>query len=115
MELQAAAIAAFTLAHTGLSALCLAMDRHSQQVMNFRGSAGWSRTLRALGWVLLALACVYCVIGWGASIGFVALLGMLSLSALIIVLLLTYVPRVVFRGALASGAVGLVMMVLTAI
>ena len=114
MEGLPAMLAAFSLSHAGLSALCLAMDRHRQQVLNTRGAPSWSKILRALGWTLLALACVYSVIGWGTSVGFVALLGMLSLSALIVVLLLTYMPRFVFRCGVAAGALGGVMMVLAA-
>jgi hypothetical protein len=107
----AAIIASFALCYAGLSGLCLAMDRHHQQVLQRRGSAVWTRSLRAIGWVLLALSGLCCVVGWGVSVGVVAWSGILSAAALAIVVLLSYAPRAVARGAVSAAAIGLVMMV----
>ena len=108
--IPAAIIASFALSYAGLSGLCLAMERHHQQVLQWRGSALWARGLRTFGWVLLSLSLVCCMAGWGASVGLVAWFGILSAAALLIVLLLPYAPRAIARGAVSATAVGLLAM-----
>lgn len=83
---------ALGLSYAGMAGLCLGMDRHHQQVWSVKAPAR-QRLLRLAGWLLLALALWPCVQAWGAAVGSVAWLGMLSAAALALVLLLPYRPR----------------------
>lgn len=82
-------------AYAGMAALSLAMDRHAEQVHGRGPRAAWRVGLRLLGALLLALAAAPCVEAWGASVGVVVWLGLLSAGALLLVLLLPYAPRAV--------------------
>jgi hypothetical protein len=110
MASPAAMIASFALCYAGLSGLCLAMNRHHQQVLRRPASAAWTRGLRAAGWGALALSVLCAGAGWGASVGMVVWFGILSVAALAIVVLLPYAPRGVFRGGVSAAAVGLLSM-----
>lgn len=107
-----ATFAPFALSYAGLSALCMAMDRHHQQARQRSGSALELRVLRIVGWLLLTLSLVACLFDWGAGVGPVMWLGMLSASAVLLVLLLPYVPRAVVPCAAVAGSIGLLVIAL---
>ena len=91
--------AAFCLAYAGFSALCLAMDRHYENVFD-RGIPRRHRLpLRLLGWLGLALSLAACAAAWGWSYGTVEWVGILSLAGLLLIWFLAYWPR----AALAAG------------
>lgn len=102
MTLTASIMAAFCLSYAGLTALCLAMNRHQLQVWRRAAAPGAARMLRVAGWVLVGGALFPCVWGWGAGIGVVAWFGFLSAAALALVFLLPYLPR--FSAGLALPA-----------
>jgi hypothetical protein len=81
------------LTYGGLLGLCLAMDKHYQQV--FGGSlATTSRiALRAAGWLLLAGSLLLSVTGANWSFGLLAWLGWLLAAGLCVVLSLATMPR----------------------
>lgn len=81
------------LAYAGLTALCLAMDRHHRQVWQRVPAPGLRIGLRVLGSSLLAAAFTACVDTAGASIGSVSWFGVLSAAGLLLVFLLPYAPR----------------------
>ena len=83
------------LPYAGFTALCLAMDRHRQQVLRPRLPPGQRRALQAVGWLLLAASPLPPVawLGWGA--GSVLWCGLLSAALLPLALLLAYAPRLV--------------------
>lgn len=93
MNLTIAVTSALALAYTGMTGLCLAMDRHQAHVWGRDPSPAARRGLRGAGWALLALALLPCLATWGASVGIVAWFACLSAGALLLVGLLPYAPR----------------------
>lgn len=90
------------LAFAGFTALCLAMDRHGEQVFGTRRTpAGRRRALQVLGSLLLAgsLALVVGRNGWG--LGLVVWTGLLTAAAIPLAMLLCYRPRAVPAAAAA--------------
>jgi hypothetical protein len=102
--------ATFALCYAGLSGLCFAMSRHDRHMWHRSPSAVRSRMLRMGGWLLLGLSLVACIRVWGASVGFVMWFGLISAAAALIVFLLPYAPRAVYRGAVAAAPCGLLLM-----
>lgn len=87
---------AFALAYAGFTALCLAMDRHHEQVFRRRLAGGARRrALSAAGYALLAAALLPPVAGQGWGLGVVLWVGVLTGAALPLALLLCYAPRAV--------------------
>ena len=82
MDVLLASGLALSLCYAGLSGLCLAMNRHHQQVWA-RKAAARQHGLRIAGWLLLALALWPCVLAWGAAVGMVLWLGWLALGGLL--------------------------------
>jgi hypothetical protein len=107
---SAAAIAAFALCYAGLSSLCLAMNRHHQQVLKHAPSKRRTGGLRLAGWALLVLSLIGCMAGWGASVGAVVWFGVLAAAALAIVVLLPYAPNAVVGSTISAAAVGLLVL-----
>lgn len=105
-------LAALSLCYAGMAALCLAMDRHHAQVWRRAPRKPARRGLRIAGWLLLAVAVVPCVRGWGATVGVVAWFGFLSAAALLLVFLLPYRPRAAAALGGAALAAGLVLVML---
>ena len=95
--------AAFALCHAGFVLLSLGQPRHHRRV--YGGDADRRRRWSlATGWMLLAASASISVAAWGPGTGAVMLLGLVTLAAVAVALLLTYAPRVVpWTGA---GAVG---------
>ena len=96
--------AAFALCYAGLVLLSLSQARQHRRVYGGdvdRRRRRWS--LRA-GWALLAASASVSAAGWGPGTGAVVLLGLATLAAVAVALLLTYAPRVVpWTGAAAAG------------
>lgn len=87
------------LAYGGMTALCLAMNRHYRQVRFGAPSPGLKLVLRIAGSLLLFVAFWLGIVGWGASIGPVVWFGALTVSALTLVFLLPYRPLLVLRSS----------------
>ncbi|HKS13121.1 MAG TPA: DUF3325 domain-containing protein [Pseudomonas sp.] len=97
-------------AYSGMLALCQGLERHYKQVWGKPCAVWQRRVLRALGWVGLGVSFVLCVQAWGWAMGPVGWFGVMSLSGLVLVMLLPYVPRVaVWLGAAAGGWVLLLL------
>ena len=112
MTLTLAATLAIALCYAGMAGLCLAMDRHHSQVWKHKAPTR-QRLLRVAGGLLLAVAVWPCVLIWGGAVGPVVWLGMLSVGAFALVLLLPYRPRTAaLLAAIAAGA-GLPTLLLT--
>ncbi|MBN3966430.1 DUF3325 domain-containing protein [Pseudomonas gregormendelii] len=86
---------ALLLCYSGFTALCLSMDRHHAELLGHKPTAGRRKLLKLAGWSLLAVSPWVLVsrIGWG--LGLVEWFAVLMLSALLLVLLLPYRPRLV--------------------
>jgi hypothetical protein len=102
-----ASVLALALAYAGMALLCLAMDRHHQQVWGREPSPGQRLGLRGAGALLLALALVPCVAAWSASVGGVLWLGFLSAAVLPLVFMLPYAPRATAWSALLLAPLSL--------
>jgi hypothetical protein len=114
MSLSACFLAALSLAYAGMALLCQAMKRHQRQVWNREISTRTAGKSRCAGWLLIVLALFPCGGGWGWSVGIVAWCGSLSAAALLLVILLAYVPRTAALAALFAGAWALVAVLVAA-
>lgn len=112
MSLSLCCISALLLSYAGMAGLCLAMDRHHAQVWGRDATAAARWGLRVVGGALLAAAVLPCVGGWGGSVGSVVWLGFLSVGALLVVVGLSYAPRVAARAAVAAGLTGSTLLLL---
>lgn len=90
-----AAIAGIFFAYAGFAALALAMDRHYADAFG-RGESpppGVRRGMQLAGSLGLVLSLAVLVTDSGWAFGILYWLGMLTLAALMLALLLAYVPR----------------------
>ncbi len=97
--------AALCAAFCGFTALSLAMDRHHEDTYG-RGKTAGTRTpwLRLGGALALLLSLVACLLLRGASQGWVLWCGVLTASALALVLLLSYAPKRTPRAGMVAAA-----------
>ncbi|MDQ0650545.1 DUF3325 domain-containing protein [Pseudomonas cedrina] len=97
---------ALLMCYAGFVALCLSTDRHHGELLHSKPSPRRRLGLRVLGGLLLTVAIwpAVTVAGWGQ--GLVQWCAVLMLSALLLVLLLPYRPRLALilagAGLLAS-------------
>jgi uncharacterized membrane protein YccC len=97
---------ALLMCYAGFTALCLSTDRHHGELLHSKPSPRRRLGLRVAGGLLLAVAIwpAVRVAGWG--LGLVEWCAVLMLSALLLVLLLPYRPRLALilagAGLLAS-------------
>lgn len=94
----------FALAYAGFTGLCLAMERHHEQVFGVRRIPRLRRLgLTGGGWLLLAGSLLPLLTAQGAEAGagITLWLGLLTAAALALALLLSYAPRRVPAVALA--------------
>ncbi|CAD0305084.1 hypothetical protein LMG31886_02910 [Xanthomonas hydrangeae] len=88
---------------SGFAALCLAMDKHQQEVRGRMLGAARSRQLRALGWLLLLLTFGLAVHAQGWGIGSVLWIGTLTgAAALLSLWLLPYRRGLILPTAVAA-------------
>jgi len=83
-------VLAALLCLAGFVALCLSMTRHHEALIGGRPSAGRRLALRVAGWKALALGAWASVHAWGPAYGAIGWLGLLTLSAAVVLLTLTY-------------------------
>jgi hypothetical protein len=94
---------ALMMCYAGFTALCLSTNRHHGELLHSKPSPARRLSLRATGWLLLVLSIWPAVTVTGWSQGLVEWCAVLMLSALLLVLLLPYRPRL----ALILAGVGL--------
>ena len=94
---------ALLMCYSGFVTLCLSTDRHHGELLHSKPSPRRRLGLRVAGWLLLTLAIWPAVAVSGWSQGLVEWCSVLMLSALLLVLLLPYRPRL----ALMLAGVGL--------
>ena len=90
------------LAFAGMAALAFALERHYEQLTGRRDTPP-ARRLRCLGAALLLAALLPCVWAWGATVGSVAWLGLMSAGAVGCVAGISAAPRWAARAAWAFG------------
>ena len=84
---------AFLLAAGGFAALALSMHRHHRDLFARPPSAARTLSLRAAGWMLLALSLATCFAEPGWAVGTVLWLGLGTAAAATVALSLTWLPR----------------------
>ena len=84
---------ALLLCYCAFTALCLAMPRHHEELLGHKSSTRRRQGLKLAGWLLLGLSLWAAVAMKGWSFGLVDWCAVLMLSALTLVLLLPYRPR----------------------
>lgn len=98
---------ALLLALPAFAALSQAMERHHEQVHGVVPSVQAMWLWRAAGMLLLILSLAVCLHTWGTSVAIAAWLGVLTLAALPVALMLTYAPQRLRLLSYLSLAVGL--------
>ena len=94
---------ALLMCYAGFTALCLSTDRHHGELLHSKPTPRRRLALRVAGWILLTVSIWPAVTAVGWSQGLVEWCAVLMLSALLLVLLLPYRPRL----ALILAGVGL--------
>ena len=84
---------ALLMCYAGFTALCLSTDRHHGELLHSKPSPLRRLGLRIAGWLVLTVSIwpAVAVAGWG--LGLVQWCAVLMFSALLLVLLLPYRPR----------------------
>lgn len=91
---MSASLAILALAFAAFACLATSLPRHHEQVFGSRQMPRYRQwLLRGLGWPLLALSLWIATRSWGWSLGCSLWLGLLSIAALGLVLLLGWRPR----------------------
>jgi hypothetical protein len=84
---------ALLMCYAGFTALCLSTDRHHGELLHSKPTPRRRLALRVAGWILLTVSIWPAVNAVGWSQGLVEWCAVLMLSALLLVLLLPYRPR----------------------
>lgn len=112
MNLLPSTALALTLAYAGMAGLCMAMDRHHEQVTGRRDVPLRLRwVLRLSAGVLLLVSLRVSIDGWGPGVGWVVWLGYLTTGALLVAGLWAWRPRLAMGIAAAGGACSLLAFV----
>lgn len=93
---------AVLLSYVGFTALCLAMEKHHGELLRRKPSSLQKRGLAVVGWLLLALSLAAAVRQAGWAFGLVNWTAGLMGSAVLLVWLLPYQPRLALGMAGAS-------------
>jgi hypothetical protein len=103
-------IGALLFAFATFVSFSLTMQRHQQQLIGRQLGTTSTRVFKILAWlgVLMGYTCTVLVQGW--LVGTVGWIGELIVGALLVVLLITFNPRMVVRLAMPAVLVGLVLM-----
>ncbi|MBP0494966.1 DUF3325 domain-containing protein [Roseomonas indoligenes] len=102
---------ALALAYAGFTGLCLAMERHHEQVFGTRRVPPMRGSLfRGAGWLLLVISLLVSVLGAGPVLGILLWAGLLTAAALLLALLLAFTPRAAAAVALSPFPVALLLM-----
>ncbi|MBI0536327.1 DUF3325 domain-containing protein [Roseomonas sp. KE2513] len=100
-----------SLAYAGFVAMCLAMERHHEQVFRTRAvPPRRRRLLSVLGWLLLVASVLAMVSASGWGLGLVLWAGILTATAIPLSILLTYAPRMALMLAAAPLPAGLALL-----
>lgn len=86
-------VSAIFLSYLGLFALNLSMERNAKLVLKTPLSAKKNQLIKALGWMLLALSLLLCILAWGVSMGITAWFGVITLIVGVTVFIQSYQAR----------------------
>ncbi|CAG8866972.1 hypothetical protein PS627_02255 [Pseudomonas fluorescens] len=96
----------------GVAALCLAMEKHFNDLLKRKSTVAQRRGLRVAGWSLLLLALALAVHQGGWALGLVAWIAVLMAGATLWVFVLPYQPRLLLALAAISLVLGPLLAVL---
>ncbi|GJD96734.1 DUF3325 domain-containing protein [Methylobacterium iners] len=96
----------FGLGFAALSALCLSLDRHHREVFQSRPGKRRVVLLRTAGWLGLGLSLLLAGHAEGWAFAPVQWLGALTGAGVVLVLLLSYRPSIVYPASVASLLAG---------
>ena len=96
----------------GFAGLCLAMEKHFNELLGRKPTAVQLRALRFGGWTLLLLSLVLAVYGRGWALGLVEWIAVLMAGVTVWVFGLPYQPRLLLGLAAASLLLGPVLALL---
>ncbi|HKS13199.1 MAG TPA: DUF3325 domain-containing protein [Pseudomonas sp.] len=96
----------------GFAALCLAMEKHFNDLLKRKSTLPQRRSLRVAGWALLLLALVLTVQQRGWGLGLVEWIAVLMAGVTLWVFLLPYQPRLLLGLAAVSLVLGPLLAVL---
>ncbi|WP_434772516.1 DUF3325 domain-containing protein [Pseudomonas entomophila] len=97
------------LAFAGLAALCLAMDKHANDLLKRKPTRAQSRLVRVAGWGLLLVSLLLAVQGQGWGHGLVQWVAVSMAGLLVWVFGLPYQPRMLLGLAAVSLVLGPVL------
>lgn len=97
---------AAALIFAGMLGLCAAMERHQTQILMAHLTAPQTRLLRVAATLLLMAGFVAAIIARDWAIGSVVWVVLCGAASVCVVLLLTYMPRLLPRIGLAVLAIG---------
>ncbi|PCR97429.1 hypothetical protein CP336_06700 [Pseudomonas fluorescens] len=93
---------ALLLCYAGFTALCLSMPRHHDELLGHKPSNRRAKSLKLAGWLLLCLSLWAAVAANGWGFGLVDWFAVLMISALLLVLLMPYRPKLAMAMAAFS-------------
>lgn len=91
-----------TLSFAALAALCLSQHRHHAEILGSRPGGRRVFLLRVLGWLGIALSLLLAGYTEGWAFGSVQWIGALTGAGFVLVLLLSYKPRLVAAACAAA-------------
>lgn len=97
------------LAFAGFAALCLAMDKHANDVLKRKPTSAQSRLVRGIGWALLLVSLLLAVQEQGWAYGLVQWTAVSMAGLLLWVFGLPYQPRLLLGLAAISLVLGPVL------
>lgn len=95
----------------GFAGLCLAMDKHFNELLGRKPGPGQLRSLRSAGWLLLLVSLVLSVHQRGWAHGLVEWIAVLMAGVTLWVFVLPYQPRLLLGLAAISVVLGLLLAV----
>lgn len=96
----------------GFAGLCLAMEKHFNDLLGRKPTGRQLRALKITGWALLLLSLILAVHGRGRALGLVEWIAVLMAGVTLWVFGLPYQPRLLLGAALASLVLGPLLAVL---
>ncbi|UVM17568.1 DUF3325 domain-containing protein [Pseudomonas sp. B21-023] len=105
-------LAVALMGFAGFAGLCLAMDKHFNELLGRKPTASQQRAMRVGGWALLLLSLALAVQLRGWALGLVEWIAVLMAGVTLWVFGLPYVPRLLLGLAAASLVLGPLLAVL---
>ncbi len=90
----------------GFAGLCLAMEKHFNDLLGRKPTSRQLRALKVAGWALLLLSLIFAVHGRGWALGLVEWIAVLMSGVMLWVFGLPYQPRLLLGAALVSLVLG---------